>query len=246
MAKLSSRSYRLSCIVAVLTGMLLPRLTVRDTRLLAHGEEDVDTEFARLKSTVQEWRADAARRGRPLRLPVMPFFLRNIWTGAMLFFALLTFMTFFVTKVWQVGCTQFLTIPMTLTTFQAIIIVSLVGVCWAVACWVPFAIIMEVCGNDSGLFQQRFDIFCSFSKNESMRLHPRKKLFKRGLAARRIAERERHLPELAMSESLCYGADVPSKRRRMLLRRQPRKMSLWLVVPFSVSTTWLLYSPSSS
>ena len=29
---------------------------------------------------------------------------------------------------------------------QAVIVVSLVGVCWAVACWVPFAIIMEVCG----------------------------------------------------------------------------------------------------
>ncbi|KAJ3554771.1 hypothetical protein NM688_g2936 [Phlebia brevispora] len=113
-------------IVAVLTGTFLPRLTIRDARLLAHGDEDVDTEFARLKATVQEWRADAARQGRPLRLPFMPFFLRNIWTNAMLFFAFLTFMTFFVTKVWQ-----------------AMIIVSLVGVCWAVACWVPFAIIME-------------------------------------------------------------------------------------------------------
>ena len=91
------------CVVAVLTGTFLPRLTVRDTRLLAHGEEDMDTEFTRLKATVQEWRADAARRGQPLKLPFMPFFLRNIWTGAMLFFALLTFMTLFVTKVWQVS-----------------------------------------------------------------------------------------------------------------------------------------------
>ena len=91
------------CVVAVLTGTFLPRLTVRDTRLLAHGEEDMDAEFTRLKATVQEWRADAARRGQPLKLPFMPFFLRNIWTGAMLFFALLTFMTLFVTKVWQVS-----------------------------------------------------------------------------------------------------------------------------------------------
>ena len=91
------------CVVAVLTGTFLPRLTVRDTRLLAHGEEDMDAEFTRLKETVQEWRADAARRGQPLKLPFMPFFLRNIWTGAMLFFALLTFMTLFVTKVWQVS-----------------------------------------------------------------------------------------------------------------------------------------------
>ena len=58
----------------------------------------------------------------------MPFFLRNIWTGALLLFTFLTMMTVFVTKVWQ-----------------AIILVSLVGICWAVACWAPFAIIMEVC-----------------------------------------------------------------------------------------------------
>ena len=89
--------------VAVLAGVLLPRLTVRDERLLAHGDEDEDAEFARLKSTVREWRAEAASRGAPLKLPFMPFFLRNIWTGAMLFFALLTFATFFVTQVWQVS-----------------------------------------------------------------------------------------------------------------------------------------------
>ena len=62
----------------------------------------------------------------PLRLPRMPFLLRNIWTGAMLLFTFLTLATFVVTRVWQ-----------------AIIIVSLVGICWAVACWAPFAIIME-------------------------------------------------------------------------------------------------------
>lgn len=115
-------------IVAVIAGTLLPRLTRRDTRLLAHeGDEDEDTEFARLRATVIEWRAEAAAKGRPLKLPFMPFFLRNIWMGAMLLFALITLSTFFITKVWQ-----------------AIIAVSLVGICWAVACWVPFAIIMEV------------------------------------------------------------------------------------------------------
>ncbi|KAI0347164.1 MFS general substrate transporter [Trametopsis cervina] len=114
-------------VVAVLAGTLLPRLTQRDARLLAHdGDEDEDIEFARLKATVQEWRAEAARKGEPLKLPFMPFFLRNIWTGAMLLFAAITLSTFFITKVWQ-----------------ATIAVSLVGICWAVACWVPFAIIME-------------------------------------------------------------------------------------------------------
>ncbi|KAI0353572.1 MFS general substrate transporter [Trametes cingulata] len=114
-------------IVAVAAGTLLPHLTRRDTRLLAHeGDEDEDTELARLRAQVREWRAEAARHGKPLRLPLMPFFLRNIWTGALLLFTFLTLMTFFVTKVWQ-----------------AIILVSLVGICWAVACWAPFAIIME-------------------------------------------------------------------------------------------------------
>ena len=96
--------------------------------MLAHeGDEDEDAEFARLKATVQQWRAEAAQQGMPLKLPFMPFFLRNIWTGAMLLFAFITLSTFFITKVWQ-----------------AIVAISLVGICWAVACWVPFAIIMEV------------------------------------------------------------------------------------------------------
>ncbi|KAK7695940.1 hypothetical protein QCA50_000579 [Cerrena zonata] len=114
-------------IIGVIAGTLLPHLSRRDTRLLAHdGDEDEDAEITRLKLLVREWRAEAARKGKPLRLPFMPFFLRNIWTGALLLFTVITFSTFFITKVWQ-----------------AIIAVALVGICWAVACWVPFAIIME-------------------------------------------------------------------------------------------------------
>lgn len=33
----------------------------------------------------------------------MPFFLRNIWTGALLLFTVITLSTFFITKVWQVS-----------------------------------------------------------------------------------------------------------------------------------------------
>ncbi|TCD70851.1 hypothetical protein EIP91_001542 [Steccherinum ochraceum] len=114
-------------IVAVVAGTLLPHFAQRDAVLLKHEEdEDEDGELTRLKNTVREWRAEAARRGQPLKLPFMPFLLRNIWTGALILFAVITFSTFFITKVWQ-----------------AIIAVSLVGICWAVACWVPFAIIME-------------------------------------------------------------------------------------------------------
>jgi len=114
-------------IVAVAAGIILPHLARRDVRLLAHSDdEDEDAELTRLRNTVRRWQAEAVRKGKPLRLPIMPFLLRNIWMGAMLLFSLITTSTFFITKLWQ-----------------AIVAVSLIGICWAVACWVPFAIIME-------------------------------------------------------------------------------------------------------
>ncbi|TFK43415.1 major facilitator superfamily domain-containing protein [Crucibulum laeve] len=115
-------------IVGVIAGSVLPHLAGRDRRLMAHkGDVDQDAELTRIQETVRQWRVDAARKGKPLRLPVMPFLLRNIWTGALLFFSLLMFSTFFIS-----------------TVVQATIFISLVGVCWAVAMWVPFAIIMEL------------------------------------------------------------------------------------------------------
>jgi len=72
--------------------------------LLAHSDdEDEDAELARIRDMVMQWQAEAARKGKPLRLPIMPFLLRNIWMGAMLLFSLVTASTFFVTKVWQVS-----------------------------------------------------------------------------------------------------------------------------------------------
>lgn len=64
---------------------------------------DEDAELTRLRNTVREWRAEAVRHGKPLRLPIKPFLLRNIWTGALIFFAILTFSTFFITTVVQVA-----------------------------------------------------------------------------------------------------------------------------------------------
>jgi len=115
-------------IVAVIAGTILPHLANRDRRLLAHKDDvDEDAELTRLKNTVRQWKAEAARKGRPLRLPMMPFLLRNIWTGALLWFTLLTFSTFFIK-----------------TVAQATVFIALVGVSWAVAMWAPFAIIMEL------------------------------------------------------------------------------------------------------
>jgi len=119
-------------VVGVVAGVILPHLVSRDRRLMAHRTDvDQNAEISRLRETVREWRVEAARHGRPLRLPVMPLLLRNIWTGAMLFFSLLMFSTFFVS-----------------TVFQATVLISFVGICWAVAMWVPFAIIMELLKED--------------------------------------------------------------------------------------------------
>ncbi len=90
--------------MAVIAGTLLPQLANRDRRLLEHeGDEEEDAELTRLRNTVREWRADAARKGRPVKLPTMPFMLRNIWTGALVLFSLLMFSTFFVNTVVQVS-----------------------------------------------------------------------------------------------------------------------------------------------
>ena len=89
--------------VAIVAGTVLPHLSRRDVRLLPSDEEDEDAELARLGVTVRRWKAEAARKGKPLRLPIMPFLLRNVWMGAMLLFSLITASTFFITQVWQVG-----------------------------------------------------------------------------------------------------------------------------------------------
>lgn len=128
------RAMLIYSVVAVVAGSVLPFLASRDQRLLLpelpvdpnNPEATADAELARVRDLVRQWRAEAAREGRPLRLPAMPFMLRNIWTGALLLFFVLMMSTFFVRQVW-VGT----------------IVISLLGICWAVACWVPFAIIME-------------------------------------------------------------------------------------------------------
>lgn len=129
-----------------MAGTLLPHLAQRDQRLLAHdGDEEEDAELIRLRDTVREWRADAARQGKPLKLPRMPFMLRNIWTAALVLFSVLTFSTFFIKTVVQVrnGPREYSEHNLTIRDLQATVAISLIGICWAVACWVPFAIIME-------------------------------------------------------------------------------------------------------
>ncbi|KAH7916169.1 major facilitator superfamily domain-containing protein [Hygrophoropsis aurantiaca] len=113
-------------LVAVGGGVLLPHLARRDRRLLPRDEDDEDAHVTRLRGAISGWREEAASKGKVMKLPRMPWLLRNIWAGAMLLFTILTFSTFFIT-----------------TVNQAIVAISLIGICWSVACWVPFAIIME-------------------------------------------------------------------------------------------------------
>jgi len=114
-------------IVAIIAGTLLPYLTRRE-KIVGQNldQQDPDADVSRFRELVRKWKAEARRQGRPLKLLFMPFMLRNIWTGALLLFSLLMMSTFFVH-----------------TVNQSIAVLSLVGICWAVACWVPFAIIME-------------------------------------------------------------------------------------------------------
>jgi solute carrier family 45 protein 1/2/4 len=130
--------------VAIIAGTLLPYLSARDRRLLrpesekAHdededSEDEEDVEMDRIRTMVREWKAEAARHGRPLKLPTsmsadstvgqmliaVPFMLRNIWTAGLLLFAVIMGSTFFITTVWQ-----------------ATVAIALVGICWAIACWV--------------------------------------------------------------------------------------------------------------
>jgi len=69
--------------VAIVAGTLLPYLNARDRRLLkptnhkdasqidedGSGEEEDDVEMDKVREMVREWKAEAARHGRPLKLP---------------------------------------------------------------------------------------------------------------------------------------------------------------------------------
>lgn len=59
-------------VVAIVAGTVLPYFSQRDERLLPNRLDDDDegeVEAARIRETVDNWRRDAHRRGRPLKLP---------------------------------------------------------------------------------------------------------------------------------------------------------------------------------
>jgi solute carrier family 45 protein 1/2/4 len=114
-------------LVAVVAGVVLPELARRDPRLLPEEGDDEETHVQRLRLVLHRWREESVATGKPLRLPRQSLLLRDIWTGAMLLFTVLMLSSFWIS-----------------TVGAAITMISFVGICWSVACWVPFAIIMEV------------------------------------------------------------------------------------------------------
>ncbi|KIJ56704.1 hypothetical protein M422DRAFT_57368 [Sphaerobolus stellatus SS14] len=114
-------------LVGVVAGTLLPHLSKRDERLLDPEYPETDDEkFARIETTILAWKIESEARGQSLKLPRMPVALRDVWCFALVFFALISGWTFFIN-----------------TVAEAIVAVALVGVCWAIVVWAPFAIIME-------------------------------------------------------------------------------------------------------
>lgn len=113
--------------MAVIAGALLPSLARRDPRLLPQEGDDEQMHVQRLRLNLHQWREEALVAGKSLRFPRRPLLLRDIWMAAMVLFTVLMLSSFWIS-----------------TVTGAIIMISLVGICWSVACWVPFAIIMEV------------------------------------------------------------------------------------------------------
>lgn len=113
--------------MAVVAGVVLPNLARRDPSLLPEEGDDEQAHIQRLRLNLHIWREEALASGKSVQFPRRPILLREIWMGAMLLFSILMFSSFWIS-----------------TITGAVVMISLVGICWSVACWVPFAIIMEV------------------------------------------------------------------------------------------------------
>ena len=131
---------------------------------------------------------------------------------------------------------------------QAIVIVSLVGICWAVACWVPFAIIMEVRVLHT-FWLNNFDscqLSSSKSENTTSRLN-KKRMNANGRAALHTAGRDQlHCGLAPLSASLFSVGDA----RLRNTTTSPRPLSLnqgrWLAGRSWAFTISLLCSLNSS
>lgn len=94
--RVGALSMLLNSVVAAMAGALLPYLSRRDKRLLRVQDEDEEEETIRLRNLIHEWRVEATKKGKKMRLPTLPVLYRTIWIGALLLFTFLTTMTFLV------------------------------------------------------------------------------------------------------------------------------------------------------
>lgn len=92
--------------VAVIAGTVLPYLSRRDKRLLRIQDEDEEEEAIRLRALICEWRSEAEKKGKPMKLPTLPVLYRTIWIGALLLFTILTMSTFLVTSTLGVSVSE--------------------------------------------------------------------------------------------------------------------------------------------
>jgi len=84
--------------VAVVAGSVLPYFSRRDKRLLRVQDEDEEEETIRLRALICEWRSEAEKKGKSMRLPTLPVSYRTIWIGALVLFTILSMSTFLVTS----------------------------------------------------------------------------------------------------------------------------------------------------
>jgi len=104
--RMGALSMLFNSIVAVMAGALLPYLSRRDTRLLRVQDEDEEEETIRLRGLIYKWRAEAAKKGKKMRLPTLPVLYRTIWIGALVLFTVLTMSTFFITSTIGVSASK--------------------------------------------------------------------------------------------------------------------------------------------
>ena len=96
--RVGALSMLLNSVVATAAGAVLPYLSRRDTRLLRIQDEDEEEETIRLRELIYQWRDEATKKGKTMRLPTLPVLYRTIWIGALVLFTILTMSTFFVTS----------------------------------------------------------------------------------------------------------------------------------------------------
>lgn len=142
--------------VAIIAGTLLPYLAARDRRLLRptneknpsqidedDSDEEEDAEMDRIRGMVREWKAEAARHGRPLKLPTSePLSYETTLTSSAVHAP--QHLDSRTGPLWSSHGVDLFhhkglageSAGLGMTDNEATVAIALVGICWAIACWV--------------------------------------------------------------------------------------------------------------